>query len=114
MLILLFFFLFAAILNIVDANRDGYVTLQEFISFMISRETENIQSSGDLEHAFRLIAEQDRPYVTSNELYSNLSNEMADYCCKKMPRYIDPNTNKEVDNAFDYIQYTNQLFQKAY
>ena len=105
---------FEAILNIVDANRDGFVTLQEFISFMISRETENINSSEELEHAFRLIAEQDRPYVTTKELYANLSNEMADYCAKKMPRYVDPNTNKELDNAFDYITYTNALFQKAY
>lgn len=82
---------------------------------MISRETENIQSSDEFEHAFRLIAEQDRPYVTTKELYANLSNEMADYCCQKMPRYVDPNTQRELDNAFDYIQYTNQLFsQNAY
>lgn len=105
---------FEAILNIVDSNRDGFVTLQEFISFMISRETENISSSDEFEHAFRLIAEQDRPYVTTKELYANLSNEMADYCIKKMPRYIDPNTSKEIDNAYDYLQFTNVLFQKAY
>jgi len=105
---------FEAILNIVDSNRDGFVTLQEFISFMISRETENISSSEEFEHAFRLIAEQDRPYVTTKELYANLSNEMADYCIKKMPKYVDPNTNRELENAYDYNQYTNLLFQKAY
>jgi len=105
---------FEAILDIVDSNRDGYVTLQEFISFMISRETENINSSEEFEHAFRLIAEQDRPYVTTKELYANLTNEMADYCIKKMPKYVDPNTERELDNAFDYKKYTNVLFQKAY
>merc|ERR1712047_121548 len=35
---------FDAILAIVDPNKDGSVNLQEFMAFMISKETENVQS----------------------------------------------------------------------
>lgn len=62
---------FEEILNIVDPNRDGYVSLQEYIAFMISKETENVQSFEEIENAFRAItASADRPYVTKDELYS--------------------------------------------
>ncbi|KAK8779171.1 hypothetical protein V5799_019490 [Amblyomma americanum] len=36
---------FEAILDQVDPNRDGQVSLQEYMAFMISRETENVRSS---------------------------------------------------------------------
>ena len=36
---------FEAILDSVDLNRDGLVSLQEYMAFMISRETENVQSA---------------------------------------------------------------------
>lgn len=61
---------FEAILSVVDPNRDGYVSLQEYIAFMISKETENVQSYEEIENAFRAIAASDRPYVTKNELYT--------------------------------------------
>ena len=62
---------FEAILDIVDPRRDGYVTLQEFMSFMISKETENVNTSEELEKAFKAITENgERPYVTSEELYT--------------------------------------------
>lgn len=50
--------------------RDGQVSLQEYMAFMISRETENVQSSQDVEAAFRALAAGERPYITGNELYS--------------------------------------------
>ena len=53
-----------------DPNRDGYVSLQEYMAFMISKETENVQSSEEIENAFRAITAADRPYVTSEELYA--------------------------------------------
>merc|ERR1711872_1091614 len=43
---------FESILNVVDPNRDGFVTLQEYMAFMISKETENVQSSEEIELAF--------------------------------------------------------------
>lgn len=56
--------------DIVDPNRDGYVSLQEYMAFMISKETENVQSSEEIENAFRAITAADRPYVTKEELYA--------------------------------------------
>lgn len=53
-----------------DPNRDGYVSLQEYMAFMISKETENVQSSEEIENAFRAITAGDRPYVTKEELYA--------------------------------------------
>lgn len=61
---------FEAILNVVDPNRDGYVSLQEYMAFMISRETENVRSSEEVENAFRAITSGERPYVTAEELYA--------------------------------------------
>lgn len=58
------------ILNIVDPNRDGYITLQDYMAFMISRETENVSTSEDIENAFRAIATDGRPFVTAEDLYS--------------------------------------------
>jgi spectrin alpha len=49
---------------------DGYVTLQEYMAFMISKETENIQSSEEIESAFRALSKEFRPYVTAEELYA--------------------------------------------
>ena len=60
---------FEAILDVVDPNRDGFVSLQEYMAFMISKETENVHSSEEIENAFRAIAASDRPYVTKEELY---------------------------------------------
>lgn len=53
-----------------DPNRDGHVSLQEYMAFMISKETENVQSSEEIEKAFRAITAGDRPYVTKEELYA--------------------------------------------
>lgn len=58
------------VLDLVDPNRDGYVSLQEYMAFMISKETENVQSSEEIEKAFRAITAGDRPYVTKEELYA--------------------------------------------
>lgn len=63
-------FLFIFFLDVVDPNRDGYVSLQEYMAFMISKETENVQSSEEIENAFRAITAGDRPYVTKEELYA--------------------------------------------
>merc|ERR1712037_463738 len=102
---------FEAILDSVDPNRDGFVSLQEFMAFMISKETENVQSTEDIVDAFRAITKQEREYVTKEELYHNLTREMADYCMKKMKPYSDPATGEEVAEAYDYMDFTRTLFQ---
>ncbi|XP_038209252.1 spectrin alpha chain isoform X2 [Zerene cesonia] len=103
---------FEAILNIVDPNRDGQVSLQEYMAFMISKETENVHSSEEIENAFRAItAHQDRAYVTKEELYANLTKEMADYCVARMKPYVEPKSERAIPNALDYIDFTRTLFQ---
>jgi len=101
---------FEAILDVVDPNRDGFVTLQEYMAFMISKETENVQSSEEIENAFRAITNQERDYVTQEELYSNLSKEMADYCITRMKPYVDPRTEQGITGALDYVEFTSRLF----
>merc|ERR1712004_433123 len=60
---------FHAILAIVDPNKDGSVNLQEFMAFMISKETENVQSFEDVENAFKTITNE-REFITKEELYA--------------------------------------------
>ena len=54
-----------------DFFRDGFVSMSEYMAFMISRETENVESRDEIEEAFRALASSDRdkPYVTETELY---------------------------------------------
>ena len=60
---------FEQILDKVDPNRDGHINLQEYMAFMISRETENISSISDVIAAFKALTESsDRPYITREEL----------------------------------------------
>lgn len=50
---------------------DGVVSLNEYMSFMISRETENVRSAREVEEAFRAITEGGKqPYVTEEDLKS--------------------------------------------
>lgn len=96
---------FQAILDSVDPNRDGQVSLQEYMAFLISRETENVQSSKDIEQAFKAITlNGDRSYVTSDELYSNLRRDVAEYCVSHMDQY------NGIPNAYDYTTFTQKLF----
>jgi len=102
---------FDAILDVVDPNRDGQVSLQEYMAFMISKETENVQSSEEIENAFKAITAADRPYVTKEELYANLTKEMADYCVVRMKSYVEPKTERPIAGGLDYIEFTRTLFQ---
>ncbi|VEL27101.1 unnamed protein product [Protopolystoma xenopodis] len=113
---------FESILSVVDPNRDGYVTLQEFMAFMISRETENVQSRDEVEEAFRALTKDGRDYITKEELYSlllnfflfqpqNLSKEQADFCSDSMPP-VCSKSGQQINEAYDYQAFTRQLFQK--
>merc|ERR1711997_936980 len=100
---------FDAILAIVDPNKDGSVQLQDYMAFMISKETENVQSFEDVENAFKTITSE-REYITKEELYANLSKEMADYCIARMKPYVDPRTGQGITGALDYMEFTRTLF----
>ena len=50
-------------------SRRGHTTFEDYMTFMISKETDNIQSIAEVEEAFRAIAaNRDKPYVTKEEL----------------------------------------------
>ncbi|KAK6196167.1 hypothetical protein SNE40_001445 [Patella caerulea] len=100
---------FQAILDVVDPNRDGYVSLQEYMAFMISRETENVQSSSEVEQAFRALTSGEKPYITAQELYANLTKEQADYCITRMKPYVDK-SGRTIADSYDYANFTHQLF----
>jgi spectrin alpha len=102
--------IFENILNIVDPNRDGFVTLQDYMAFMISRETENISSVADVINAFKALTQNgEQPYITKEELQVNLPSDQVDYCIRKMNTYKDK-TGREIQNAYDYEEFTNSLF----
>ena len=100
---------FQAILDMVDPNRDGFVSLQEYMAFMISRETENVQSSSEVEQAFRALTSGEKPYITAQELYANLTREQADYCISRMKPYVDK-SGRQIPDAYDYVDFTRELF----
>jgi len=102
---------FQRILDIVDPNRDGYVTLQEYMGFMINKETENVRSSDDITSAFRALSRDLRPYVSAEEVYANLSQEQAEYCIKRMKPYIEAGSGRKIDGALDYEEFVYSLFQ---
>ena len=60
-----------AILDTVDPNRDGVVSLQEYMAFMISQETENVTNVDEVILAFKaLTTGGDKTYISENELYA--------------------------------------------
>ena len=64
--------------------RNGYITLEDYMSFMISRETENIQSLSEVEGAFRAItANGDKPYVTKDEIFQVTEALQVAFKCSK-------------------------------
>jgi len=100
---------FESILDQVDPNRDGYVSLQEYMGFMISRETENVQSSSDVEAAFRALTSGEKPYITAQELYANLTKEQADYCISRMTPYED-NAGRIVPDTYNFVEFVKEKF----
>uniref|UniRef100_A0A3Q2P1P6 EF-hand Ca insensitive domain-containing protein n=1 Tax=Fundulus heteroclitus TaxID=8078 RepID=A0A3Q2P1P6_FUNHE len=93
----------------VDPGPDGNVSLQEYMAFMISRETENVKSSEEIESAFRALSAENKPYVTKEELYQNLTKEQADYCLSHMKPFLD-SKGRELPSAFDFVEFTRSLF----
>ncbi|XP_071821753.1 spectrin alpha chain, non-erythrocytic 1-like isoform X5 [Apostichopus japonicus] len=101
---------FQAILDAVDPNRDGFVSLQEYMSFMISRETENVSSRDEIEKAFKALSSEGKLFVTKQELYANMPTKLAEYCILNMHPFKD-GKGRELPNALDYVEFTNRIFQ---
>ncbi|OAF70763.1 Spectrin alpha chain [Intoshia linei] len=96
------------ILNIVDPNRSGHVTLQSFTSFMVTCETENVGSLNDILDAFKALSSTGGDYITEEEIRNNLTQDQADYCIRKLPRYTKK--SNESKNGYDYVKFTESLF----
>jgi spectrin alpha len=91
-----------------DPNGEGFVEMQAFLNFMISRETTKVQSSDEVVSAFKAAAGQ-KPYLTAEELKKALTPDQAEYCIRKMPAYVDSEGNT-VPNAYNYENFTLDLF----
>uniref|UniRef100_A0ACB8FQ70 Spectrin alpha chain, non-erythrocytic 1 n=1 Tax=Sphaerodactylus townsendi TaxID=933632 RepID=A0ACB8FQ70_9SAUR len=100
---------FEAILDTVDPNRDGHVSLQEYMAFMISRETQNVKSNEEIGSASRVLSSEGKPYVSKEDLYQNLTWEQADYCISHMKSYMDSKV-RELPFAYNYIEFSCSLF----
>ncbi len=101
---------FQSILDVVDPNKDGVVSLQEYMTFMISRETENVHSRDEIENAFRALSSEGKPFVTKHELYANLPTQLAEYCILRMEPYRDAK-GRELPGALDYVKFSSDMFQ---
>lgn len=58
---------------------------------MISRETENVKSSEEIESAFRALSAESKPYVTKEELYqvkptSGRTGKLGPQCVMTQPQ----------------------------
>ena len=73
-----------AILDTVDPNRDGVVSLQEYMAFMISQETENVTNVDEVILAFKaLTTGGDKTYISENELYAVRQLRVKRRACNK-------------------------------
>ncbi len=99
---------FDQIIKHLDPNGEGSVTMSDFMSFMISRETTKVESSAEVVNAFRAAAGQ-KPYLTAEELRKTLTADQAAYCLRRMQPYIDRDGNR-IEGAYDYQSFTMSLF----
>jgi spectrin alpha len=105
---------FQRILDRVDPNRDGFVSVQDYMAFLISYETENVQSITEIEQAFRALTHDgEKPYITRQEIAASLSPELTEYCVRHMKPYVNPANNFAIQDAYDYTEFTKRLFATA-
>jgi Ca2+-binding EF-hand superfamily protein len=78
---------FLTILNSINPSCESAISKDEFIRYMLSRETTQVKGKEDIEAAFRAIADPEKSFITVEELRTNLNNEQAEYCIRIMPKY---------------------------
>ena len=62
-------------------HRNRYISLEDYMSFMISRETENVGSMTEVESAFQAITSGgDKPFVTQEELLQVRDTQHVRHC----------------------------------
>uniref|UniRef100_A0A8C2VW96 Spectrin alpha chain, erythrocytic 1 n=1 Tax=Chinchilla lanigera TaxID=34839 RepID=A0A8C2VW96_CHILA len=101
---------FQKFLDAVDPGRKGYVSLEDYTSFLIDKESENIKTSDDIESAFHALAEG-KSYITKDDLKQALTPEQVSFCTIHMQQYEDPRGRTQ-PAGYDYVGFTNSYFGK--
>ncbi|XP_033621593.1 spectrin alpha chain, erythrocytic 1 [Fukomys damarensis] len=99
---------FQKFLDAVDPGRKGYVSLEDYTSFLIDKESENIKTSDDIESAFQALAEG-KSYITKDDLKQALTPEQVSFCTIHMQQYVDPRGRSQ-PAGYDYVGFTNSYF----
>ncbi|XP_058165915.1 spectrin alpha chain, erythrocytic 1 [Dasypus novemcinctus] len=99
---------FEKFLDAVDPGRKGYVSLEDYTSFLIDKESENIKSSDEIENAFQALAEG-KAYITKEDMKQALTPEQVAYCASHMQQYVDPR-GRSHPAGYDYVGFTNSHF----
>ncbi|XP_075396529.1 spectrin alpha chain, erythrocytic 1 isoform X1 [Tenrec ecaudatus] len=103
---------FEKFLNAVDPGRKGYVSLEDYTSFLIDKESENIKSSDEIESAFQALAEG-KAYITKEDMKQALTPEQVSFCTSHMQQYVDPQ-GRSHHAGYDYVGFTNTHFGNGY
>ncbi|XP_042537874.1 spectrin alpha chain, erythrocytic 1 [Dipodomys spectabilis] len=99
---------FQKFLDAVDPSRKGYISLEDYTSFLIDKESENIKTSDDIESAFQALAEG-KAYITKEDLKQALTPEQVSFCTIHMQQYMDPR-GRGHPAGYDYVGFTNSFF----
>ncbi|XP_032949083.1 spectrin alpha chain, erythrocytic 1 [Rhinolophus ferrumequinum] len=99
---------FEKFLDAVDPGRKGYVSLEDYTSFLIDKESENIKSSDEIENAFQALAEG-KAYITKEDMKQALTPEQVSFCASHMQQYVDPR-GRSHPAGYDYVGFTNSYF----
>ncbi|XP_045697382.1 spectrin alpha chain, erythrocytic 1 [Phyllostomus hastatus] len=99
---------FEKFLDVVDPGRKGYVSLENYTSFLIDKESENINSSDEIENAFQALAEG-KAYITKEDMKQALTPEQVSFCASHMQQYVDPR-GRSHPAGYDYVGFTNSYF----
>ncbi|KAM9686923.1 spectrin alpha chain, erythrocytic 1 isoform 1-T2 [Trichechus inunguis] len=100
--------MFKKFLEDVDPGRKGYVSLEDYTSFLIDKESENIRSSDEIESAFRALAEG-KDYITKENMKEALTPEQVSFCTSRMQQYVDPQ-GRSHRAGYDYADFTRSHF----
>ncbi|KAM5236514.1 spectrin alpha chain, erythrocytic 1 [Ctenodactylus gundi] len=99
---------FEKFLNAVDPGRKGYISLEDYTSFLIDKESETIKTSDDIESAFQSLAEG-KAYITKEDMKQALTPEQVSFCTIHMQQYMDPR-GKSHPAGYDYVGFTSSYF----
>ncbi|XP_064449587.1 spectrin alpha chain, erythrocytic 1 isoform X1 [Mirounga angustirostris] len=99
---------FEKFLDVVDPGRKGYISLEDYTSFLIDKESENIKSSDEIENAFQALAEG-KAYITKEDMKQALTPEQVQFCASHMQQYVDPRGRSHLA-GYDYVGFTNSFF----